>query len=124
MKKQFFLFNSMSPAPPRQQPKSLLSIFHAGVLGLQAQGSLHEKLKYLYTPNLVGARPHWGRAHGMGAGGSPRQTGRKSGFSRPARLAGATDRAQFGWGRGGTRKQVQHLCPRFAGAKGVDERYA
>ena len=52
MKKQFFLFNSMSPAPPRQQPKSLLSIFHAGVLGLQAQGSLHEKLKYLYTPNL------------------------------------------------------------------------
>lgn len=101
MKNNFiFLF----PCPllrPRQQPRCLLSIFHAGVLGLQAQGSLHEKLKYLFASNLVGAHPLGGRAHGMGAGSSPSQTGRISGFSRPASLAGATDCAQFGWGRGG-----------------------
>ena len=96
MKKQFFLFNSMSPALPRQQPKSLLSIFHAGVLGLQAQGSLHEKLKYLYAPNLVGARPLWGRAHRDGCRRQP-----LLGVAACRRLAGATDCAQFGWGRGG-----------------------
>ena len=48
-------FFFLTPCPllrPRQQPRCLLSIFHAGVLGLQAQGSLHEKLKYLYAPNL------------------------------------------------------------------------
>lgn len=56
MKNKFFLFNSMSPVLPRQLPKCLLSIFHAGVLGLQAQGSLHEKLKYLFSPTPLG----WG----------------------------------------------------------------
>lgn len=52
MNNNFFF---LSPCPllrPRQQPRCLLSIFRAGVLGLQAQGFLHEKLKYLITPNL------------------------------------------------------------------------
>ena len=52
MNNNFFF---LSPCPllrPRQQPRCLLSIFRAGVLGLKAQGSLHEKLKYLITPNL------------------------------------------------------------------------
>ena len=116
-----FIF--LSPCPllrPRQQPRCLLSIFHAGVLGLQAQGSLHEKLKYLFASNLVGARPHWGRAHGMGAGGSPCQTGRKKRrLRRPPRLAGATDRAQFGWGRGGHASKFSICAPDLRGRRGL-----
>ena len=86
--KNNFIF--LSPCPllrPLQQPRCLLSIFHAGVLGLQAQGSLHEKLKYLFASNLQGARPLGGRAHGMGAGSSPSQTGRIAALAaRPAWL--------------------------------------
>ena len=54
MKNKFFLFNSMSPILPRQLPKCLFSIFRAEVLGLQAQGSLHEKLKNLFSPTPLG----------------------------------------------------------------------
>ena len=74
-------FFFLTPCPllrPRQQPRCLLSIFHAGVLGLQAQEPLHEKLKYLFASNLVGAHP-------LGGG--------RTGWVQAA--------AQFGWGRGG-----------------------
>ena len=72
----------------------------------------------------LGARPHRGRAHGTWVrAGAPADRGGKSGFSRPHRSAGASDRAHFGWGRGG-KTPKKHLCPRLAGAKGVDVRYA
>ena len=88
MKINFFFLTPCPLLRRRQQPRCLLSIFHAGVLGLQAQGSLHEKLKYLFAPNLAGAHPLGGGRTGWVQAAAPRQTGRKSGFSRPARLAG------------------------------------
>ena len=44
----------------------------------------------------VGSPPPGGRAHGNGCGRQP-----LLGEAACRRLAGATDRAQFGWGRGG-----------------------
>ena len=56
----------------------------------------------------------------MGAGGSPCQTGRKKRrLRRPPRLAGATDRAQFGWGRGGHASKFSICAPDLRGRRGL-----
>lgn len=102
MKKQFFLFNSMSPALPRQQPKSLLSIFHAGVLGLQAQGSLHEKLKYLYTPNLVGAHPLGGGRTGWVRAAAPARLDGKAALAARPDWRGLPTAPNLGGAEGGS----------------------
>lgn len=102
-------FFFLSPCPllrPRHNHKSLLSIFHAGVLGLQAQGSLHGKLKYLYAPNLVGAHPQRGRAHGHGCRRQPQPDWAEKRLLPPA---------QTGWGyrlrpRVGQRGRLSASC--------------
>ena len=92
----------MSPAPPRQQPKSLLSIFHAGVLGLQAQGSLHEKLKDLYTPNLVGAHPLGGGRTGWVRAAAPARLDRKAALAAWPDWRGLPTAPKLGGAEGGS----------------------
>ena len=52
-------------APSATAPALVLPSRAGAVARLLAVGHL------LYMPNLLGARPLGGRAHGMGAGGSP-----------------------------------------------------
>ena len=54
----------------------------APALGHQQEGDYNRRCIYC-MPQPVGSPPPGGRAHGMGAGGSPCQIGRNSGVSPP-----------------------------------------
>ena len=81
MNNNFFFLSPCAQLRRRQHPRCLLSIFHAGVLGLQAQGSLHEKLKYLFAFNLLGAHPLGGGRTGWVRAAAPARLDGKAAFA-------------------------------------------
>ena len=102
MNNNFFFLSPCPQLRRRQHPRCLLSIFHAGVLGLQAQGSLHEKLKYLFASNLLGAHPLGGGRMGWVRAAAPARLDGKAALAARPDWRGLPTAPNLGGAEGGS----------------------
>ena len=90
----------------------------APALGHQQEGDYNRRCIY-FMPQPVGSPPPGGRAHGMGAGGSPCQIGRNSGVSPPGQTGrGYRLRPIWVGQRGDTRASSAFVPPNYGGERG------
>ena len=101
------------------------TVRHCSCLGISEQGGggggAISSRAFVVCANLSGARPLWGRAHGMGAGGSPCGVARAGGFAVGPALAtpqGLPTAPNMGGAEGGQCARKAFVPPNYGGEGG------
>ena len=102
-KNNFFFLSSYPHSAPGNSLNVFFQFWMQGFLGWCPRFPAR-KIEIFDCPNLLGARPLWGRAHGMSAGGSP---------------GGVAGRAALPWDPPLPSRRGYRLRPIWVGQRGI-----